>query len=119
MSDEAMSDKEFEEYDENDDFAGRRLRGLFDIDDDEVEDEDSIGGTGDEDETVSEEPTETDLSQEYPSMKDLPEKDEPVSESDQDLSEEYPTMNEEKKIVSPDEWTLDDEYPSMKDLKKS
>ena len=114
MSDsEAMSDEEFEKYDPDDDFSTRRRSALFDIDDEDVEDET-------EDETVGGKSDEQDLSQEYPSMAGLPEKDESVREKpdEQDLSEEYPTM-EEKKIISPEEWTLDDEYPSMKDLKKS
>ena len=111
MSDEAMSDKDFEKWDEDEDFAERRRQAIFgdDVDDEDV---DSVGDTENKDEI--------DLSQEYPSMKDLPEKDESVKEKpdEQDLSEEYPTM-EEKKIISPENWTLDDEYPSMQDLKKS
>ena len=106
-----MSDEDFEKWDEDEDFAGRRRQAIFGDDGDD-EDVDFVGDT--------EEKDEMDLSQEYPSMEDLPEKDESVREKpdERDLSEEYPTMNEEKKIVSPEEWTLDDEYPSMKDLPK-
>ena len=119
MSDsEAMSDEEFEKYDPDDDFSTRRRSALFDIDDEDVEDET-------EDETVGGKSDEQDLSQEYPSMAGLPEKDESVREKpdERDLSEEYPLMKkqmaEQEKTVSPERRTLDQEYPSMKDLKKS
>ena len=116
MSDEAMSDEDFEKWDEDEDFAGRRRQAIFGDDGDD-EDVDFVGDT--------EEKDEMDLSQEYPSMEDLPEKDESVREKpdERDLSEEYPLMKkqmaEQEKTVSPDEWDLDKEYPSMKDLKKS
>ena len=75
--DEAMSNEEFEKHDPDDDFAGRRRRGLFDVDDEDV---DFVGDTEDEDETH-------------------------LSSDDKDLSNEYPTMDDEgnlKKVLDDD-----------------